>query len=184
MTFGIAASTFAPVLLLTVWWPRLTRAGVVAGFLVGLVVSLAFTFARFAGLGDLLGIPVLGNPALYSVPAAFTAAVVASLATHDVGSVDHFMALARGHEALVGRRRPAGSSIHDLKAAPLRRLTSAGHRRHGGSRLAYPSGCEGGCRPGDPTFVREQPKEKPCTRPRPCDEPARASGSTTSRATC
>ena len=57
LTFGIAASTFAPVLLMTVWWTRYTRQGVVATFVVGLIVSLVFTFAKYSGLEDLFGIP-------------------------------------------------------------------------------------------------------------------------------
>jgi cation/acetate symporter len=99
MTFGIAASTFAPVLLLTVWWTRLTRQGVIASFLVGLVASLLFAFARFAGVSDVFGIPVLVNPALYSVPLAFAAAILVSLATRDVGEVERFMIMAHGREA-------------------------------------------------------------------------------------
>jgi cation/acetate symporter len=104
MTFGIAASTFAPILLLTVWWTRLTRQGVVAGFLVGLAVSLLFTFAEYFGIETIVGIPVLENPALYGVPAAFAACVVASFATRDTGRVDHFMALAHGRDGTVGAR--------------------------------------------------------------------------------
>ncbi|OAG28402.1 sodium/solute symporter [Thermodesulfatator autotrophicus] len=94
MTFGIAASTFAPALILTVWWPRLTKQGVVWGMATGLVVSLIFTFARFFGLKSFLGLPVLVNPALYSVPAAFIVFIIASLMTKDVGEVEKFMALA------------------------------------------------------------------------------------------
>jgi len=94
MAFGIAASTFAPVLLLTVWWTRFTRQGVIAGFVVGLVVSLLFTFLRFAEVDEFLFLPVLVNPALYGVTAAFIAAIGTSLVTTDVGDVDHFMHLA------------------------------------------------------------------------------------------
>jgi len=94
MAFGIAASTFAPVLLLTVWWTRFTRQGVIAGFVVGLVVSLLFTLLRFAEVDEFLFLPVLVNPALYGVTAAFIAAIGTSLVTTDVGDVDHFMHLA------------------------------------------------------------------------------------------
>jgi len=94
MAFGIAASTFAPVLLLTVWWTRLTSQGVIAGFIVGLVVSLLFAFLKFFEVDEFLFLPVLVNPALYGVPAAFIAAIGTSLATTDVGNVDHFMHLA------------------------------------------------------------------------------------------
>jgi cation/acetate symporter len=98
LTFGIAASTFAPVLLLTVWWIRYTRQGVVATFVVGLVVSLVYTFAKYSGMESLLGLPVLVNPALYGVPAAFAAGIIASLLTRDVGAVDHFMHLAHDRD--------------------------------------------------------------------------------------
>ena len=98
MTFGIAASTFAPILLLTVWWTRLTRQGVIAGFIVGLVVSLVFTFAKYSGVEDIFGVPVLVNPALYGVPAAFLAAIIVSLGTKDVGAVDHFMHMAHDRD--------------------------------------------------------------------------------------
>ena len=94
MAFGIAASTFAPVLLLTVWWTRLTRQGVIAGFVVGLTVALLFTFLEFLEVDQFLIFPVLVNPALYGVPAAFIAAIGTSLVTDDVGDVDHFMHLA------------------------------------------------------------------------------------------
>jgi cation/acetate symporter len=98
LTFGIAASTFAPVLLMTVWWTRYTRQGVVATFVVGLVVSMVYTFAKYSGMESLLGLPVLVNPALYGVPAAFAAGIIASLLTRDVGAVDHFMRLAHDRD--------------------------------------------------------------------------------------
>jgi len=94
MCFGIAASTFAPVLILSVWWKGLTKEGVITGLLVGLVVSLVFTFARFAEVPELLGIRVLGNPALYGVPAALFSIVVVSLLTKTTGNAREFMALA------------------------------------------------------------------------------------------
>lgn len=94
MCFGIAASTFAPVLILSVWWKSLTKEGVIAGLLVGLVVSLVFTFARFAEVPEVLGIRVLGNPALYGVPLALLSIVVVSLLTKTTGNAREFMALA------------------------------------------------------------------------------------------
>ena len=94
MCFGIAASTFAPVLILSVWWKGLTKEGVIAGLLVGLVVSLVFTFARFAAVPDIMGIRVLGNPALYGVPSALLTIIVVSLMTKSTGNVREFMAMA------------------------------------------------------------------------------------------
>ncbi|MEW6726826.1 cation acetate symporter [Desulforudis sp. 1088] len=92
MAFGIAASTFAPVLVAAVWWKRLTEEGVIAGFSVGLVVSLLYTFANYFAVPSLLGLPVLINPALYSLPAAVVAMVVVSYLTGNTGKAEEFMA--------------------------------------------------------------------------------------------
>jgi cation/acetate symporter len=108
LTFGIAASTFAPVLLMTVWWTRYTRQGVVATFIVGLIVSLLFTAAKYMGIESVLGLPVLVNPALYGVPAAFAAGIIASLLSRDVGAVDRFMHLAHDRD---GRDSNGGAPL-------------------------------------------------------------------------
>lgn len=94
MCFGIAGSTFAPILMLTFWWKGLTKEGVIVGLSLGLVVSLIFTFARFLGVPEVFGIRVLGNPALYSVPAAFLATFFVSYFTKKKGDVERFMAMA------------------------------------------------------------------------------------------
>ena len=94
MCFGIAASTFAPVLILSVWWSGLTKEGVIAGLVVGLIVSLTFTFARFSAVPEIAGIRVLGNPALYGVPAALLSIIAVSLMTKNVGNAREFMAAA------------------------------------------------------------------------------------------
>ncbi len=94
MCFGIAASTFAPAILLSLWWRGLTKEGIIAGMVIGLVVSLTFTFARFLNVPDIFGIRVLGNPALYGVPVAFLSMYLVSLFTSTRGNVDEFMAVA------------------------------------------------------------------------------------------
>jgi len=96
MCFGIAASTFAPVLVLTVWWKGLTSQAVVWGMASGLVFSLLFTFSKFFGLKTMLGLDVLVNPALYSVPIAILVTVVVSMMTSDCGDTEEFMAKAHG----------------------------------------------------------------------------------------
>ncbi|MEA2026679.1 MAG: cation acetate symporter [Chloroflexota bacterium] len=101
MTFGIAASTFAPVLLMTVWWTRYTRQGVIVTFIVGLFVSLLFTAAQYMRIESIFGIPVLVNPALWAVPAAFVAGIVTSFLTKDVGAVDHFMHMAHDRDGTI-----------------------------------------------------------------------------------
>ncbi len=94
MSFGIATSTFAPAIALTVWWKRLTKQGIITGMWVGLAVSLLFTFARFFKLKTLFGLPVLVNPALYSIPIALIAFILVSMATKEKGKVEEFMAIA------------------------------------------------------------------------------------------
>lgn len=98
MCFGIASSTFAPVLVAVVWWRRVTKEGVIAAMSVGLVVSLVFTFARFLKETSVLGLPVLINPALYGVIAALTSLILMSYLTKDVGRAEEVLAVAhKGH---------------------------------------------------------------------------------------
>ena len=94
MCFGIAASTFAPALVFAVWWKGLTSQAVVWGMATGLVLSLLFTFSKFFGLKTMLGLDVLVNPALYSVPAAILVTLVVAKMTSDRGDTEEFMAKA------------------------------------------------------------------------------------------
>ncbi|GAA1327317.1 cation acetate symporter [Pseudonocardia xinjiangensis] len=78
--FAVAASTFCPLLVLGIWWPRLTARGAIVGMVVGLISS-----AGVIGVDLILGAPpglpaiVLGQPALWSVPLAFATMVLVSL---------------------------------------------------------------------------------------------------------
>jgi cation/acetate symporter len=78
--FAVAASTFCPLLVLGIWWPRLTARGAAVGMVVGLLAS-----AGVIGVDLFLGAPpgvaalVLGQPALWSVPLAFATMVLVSL---------------------------------------------------------------------------------------------------------
>jgi Na+(H+)/acetate symporter ActP len=89
--FALAASTFCPLLLLGVWWPRLTPFGAAAGMLAGAMVA---TGAITAGLishaseDTALG-ALLAQPAALSVPLAFGTMVLLSLRgrpARDVGA--------------------------------------------------------------------------------------------------
>jgi Na+(H+)/acetate symporter ActP len=78
--FAVAASTFCPLLVLGIWWRRLTARGALVGMLVGLVSSAGVMAAGLvAGLEP--GVPalLLAQPALWSVPLAFVTMVVVSL---------------------------------------------------------------------------------------------------------
>jgi cation/acetate symporter len=91
LAFGMAASIFFPVLFMSIWWKRYTRQGALATMAAGLIVSVVFVVATLTGVESVLGLPVLVNPALYSLPAAIIAGVLVSLVTKDVGDVDNFM---------------------------------------------------------------------------------------------
>jgi Na+(H+)/acetate symporter ActP len=78
--FTVAASTFCPLLVLGIWWSRLTVAGAMTGVLVGLFASSGAIAAT------LFGLPVSGwlailvaQPAPWSVPLAFTTMIGVSL---------------------------------------------------------------------------------------------------------
>ena len=78
--FAVAASSFCPLLLLGIWWPRLTRVGAMWGLALGGGTSSLAVVASLAGLGR-SGWPalLLGEPAIWTVPVAFLAMVVGSL---------------------------------------------------------------------------------------------------------
>ncbi|OUJ19084.1 Na+(or H+)/acetate symporter ActP [Methanonatronarchaeum thermophilum] len=98
LAFGIAASVFFPVLFMSVWWKGYTRQGAIATMATGLIIAVLFVVAHLVGMTSVLGLPVLVNPALYSLPSAIIAGIVVSLFTNDVGEVDKFMALAHRKE--------------------------------------------------------------------------------------
>jgi Na+(H+)/acetate symporter ActP len=82
--FALAASTFCPLFVLGIWWPRLTARGAALGMVAGGVVSIAaITVGVIVGAQALNGPldSILTQPAIVSVPLAFTAMVVGSLAT-------------------------------------------------------------------------------------------------------
>jgi cation/acetate symporter len=80
--FAIAASAFCPLVILGVWWRRLTGPGAIAGMVAGGALS-ACAIAVTMAMPDLRGWPaaVLSQPAAWSVPAAFVATIAMSLRT-------------------------------------------------------------------------------------------------------
>jgi Na+(H+)/acetate symporter ActP len=80
--FAVAASSFCPLLILGIWWPRLTWVGALAGIAVGGAASSGAVLATMAGAGS-RGWPavLLGTPAIWTVPLAFLTMVLVSRAT-------------------------------------------------------------------------------------------------------
>ncbi|MFF2650136.1 cation acetate symporter [Streptomyces sp. NPDC058045] len=82
MAFAVSASSFCPLLVLGIWWRRLTPPGVVAGLLLGggsALVAVTVTVAGLVSGGWLHSL--LAWPAVWSVPVGFLAMVLGSLAT-------------------------------------------------------------------------------------------------------
>ena len=82
LAFAVAASTFCPLLVLGIWWRRLTAVGAGCGLVVGGVLSGGAVLLTVLG-PDLDGWPgaLLAQPAAWTVPIAFAVMVLASLAT-------------------------------------------------------------------------------------------------------
>ncbi|MFI7412725.1 cation acetate symporter [Streptomyces sp. NPDC049627] len=82
LAFAVSASSFCPLLVLGIWWRRLTPPGAAAGMLVGggsALLAVAATMAGFPGAGALHAL--LAWPALWSVPLGFLTMILVSLAT-------------------------------------------------------------------------------------------------------
>ncbi|MBG0831076.1 cation acetate symporter [Planomonospora sp. ID67723] len=82
LAFAVAASSFCPLLVLGIWWRRLTSAGAMAGLLTGGGLACGAVLATIAG-GPHTGLTgaLLAQPAAWTVPVSFTVMVVVSLLT-------------------------------------------------------------------------------------------------------
>jgi len=98
LAFAMAASTFCPLLVLGIWWPRLTTPGAVAGLVTGGVLAATAVLVTIAGgsSGGWRG-ALLAQPAAWSMPAAFTVMVVGSLLTRRSVPASTGRVLARLH---------------------------------------------------------------------------------------
>ena len=82
LAFTVAAATFCPLLLLGIWWPRLTDVGAASGLVLGGVLSFGAIVVSSAGT-DLTGWPaaLLSQPAAWVMPLALLTMVIVSRAT-------------------------------------------------------------------------------------------------------
>ncbi|MFO7191490.1 cation acetate symporter [Thermocrispum agreste] len=78
--FTVAASTFSPLLVLGIWWPRLTAPGAICGVAAGLLSSSGAIAVTLFGppLPGVLAILVT-QPAMWTVPLAAVTMVLVSL---------------------------------------------------------------------------------------------------------
>jgi Na+(H+)/acetate symporter ActP len=82
LAFAVAASSFCPLLLLGIWWPRLTSRGAIAGLAVGggLSALAVLTTIMLGPTGGWTG-ALLAQPAAWTMPLAFVTMIVVSLLT-------------------------------------------------------------------------------------------------------
>jgi len=103
LAFAVAASTFCPLLVLGIWWPRLTARGAVAGLVAGGgLASAAVVLTMAGGPGDdalVTGLPgvLLAQPAAWTVPIAFAVMVLVSLADGRRGAPVAWQVMVRLH---------------------------------------------------------------------------------------
>jgi cation/acetate symporter len=80
----LAASTFCPLFVLGIWWSKLTSAGAAAGIVGGGVVAVGLIVAGL--VADTQGATsplsaILTQPAIVTVPIAFSLMIAVSLLT-------------------------------------------------------------------------------------------------------
>jgi Na+(H+)/acetate symporter ActP len=82
LAFAVAASTFCPLLVLGIWWPRLSSVGAVVGLAAGgLASGSAVMVTMLSGTGTGWSGALLSQPAAWSVPLGFAVMIVVSLLT-------------------------------------------------------------------------------------------------------
>ena len=133
LAFAVAASSFCPLLVLGIWWRRLTDVGAMAGLVAGGTLATGAVLITIVG-GDQHGWPgaLLAQPAAWAVPLAFAVMAVVSLATADRVRSDVGRVMVRLHapESLElvrpsGYRSPPGSNRSSRQVAPLGDVSAA-----------------------------------------------------------
>jgi cation/acetate symporter len=123
--FALAASTFCPLFLLGIWWGRLTAAGAAAGIVLGgslATTAIVLDLLRVgSGSGALAAL--LAQPAVVTVPVAFSAMVAVSLrsAVRAEGTDRHALALHAPEELgfdVAGRARNVGVAVAAGRVSP------------------------------------------------------------------
>ncbi|WP_326812666.1 cation acetate symporter [Streptomyces scopuliridis] len=114
MAFAVSASSFCPLLVLGIWWRRLTPPGAIAGLLLGGGLAFAATVITVSGAVR-SGWPhaLLAWPAVWSVPVGFLAMILVSLATRGRIPPGTNAAMTRFHlpEVLMSGSRKGSASV-------------------------------------------------------------------------
>ena len=134
MSFALAASTFCPVLLLGVWWRKLTWVGAAAGMIVGGGLVLAsLVLNTVSGFTGNWAPGVVGQPALITVPIAFLTVVA-----REQGDAEPVAPRCRADPAAHARSgrarfhpRPRGGAVRHRGGARAAGRRKASEVRHG-----------------------------------------------------
>ena len=111
---SLTASAFLPVLILSIWWKKITYLGALAGMVAGFAVALLhIAFSELAG-GSLFGVSSLLS-AIIAVPIGTAAAIAVSL----VGKVP-----AERIEFVEQMRDPSGQALYDRSVRAAAQLQS------------------------------------------------------------
>jgi Na+(H+)/acetate symporter ActP len=109
--FAIAASSFCPLIVLGIWWRRLTWIGATAGVVVGGGACCCAIVATMLGAATHgWGAALLGQPAVWTVPLAFVVMIATSLLTRQAIPPHVELVMLRMHlpEALIRRTYRTG----------------------------------------------------------------------------
>jgi Na+(H+)/acetate symporter ActP len=93
LAFAVAAATFCPLLVLGIWWPRLTDVGALVGLATGgALATVAVLLTLVSDEGSGWSAALLAQPAAWAVPLTFLVMAAVSLATQhraprDIGRV-------------------------------------------------------------------------------------------------
>ncbi|HET8615792.1 MAG TPA: cation acetate symporter [Actinomycetales bacterium] len=131
LAFAVAASTFCPLLVLGIWWPRLSSTGAVSGLLVGGLTASAAVLTTVLHLAP-PGWPaaLMAQPAAWSIPLALLTSVVVSLATPS---------RVPAHVARIMVRLHTPESVHvDRRVASTARRSPGTAERGVGDRTSRP----------------------------------------------
>jgi len=97
--FALAASTFCPMLLLGIWWTRLTARATAIGMVAGALTATGAIVAALVA-GSEANDTVLAQPAVFSVPIAFATMIAVSLVGRPVPGVEVHMRALHAPEGL------------------------------------------------------------------------------------
>ncbi len=92
--FSVAASANLPALVMLLFWPKVTKQGIIAGVIVGMVSSLAWILLSADTYSKVYGLPAseapmpFSQPGIVTIPLGFAALVACSLMTQPKDKVN------------------------------------------------------------------------------------------------